>query len=224
MNYNPIRMPEYVASLCRSFMLILLLQCFFIVPELTAQEGFGIKDIELGIGISPLGLSNEADFDSFVEFGGGVTFITRNPDNFMLRLSASHGISKSRPPLDFISEGDAAITRFDFFLLYGKYFYGGVGVGYYMFNHELSEDVDLAFQNVGMSAEESIGNSLAYSLKVGVKSDTKIGYFVEATVSLVSPELEATVTDLKTGNSNTRMEPYDLRIIQFFNLGLYYRF
>jgi len=195
-----------------------------VAQDAEPPDGFGVKNVEIGAGVSPLGLTDENDLDSFIEYGGFATFIMRNPDDFMLRLSASYGSSASNPPQEMLSKGKLNLTRFDAYLLYGRYFYGGVGIGYYMFDFALSSEVVDAFRQEGFAATETFSNSLAYSAKIGVKSESKLGYFVEATLTMFEPEVTSSVTDLRTGNSAVTKQPFTARLIQFFCAGILYRF
>jgi len=207
-----------------TIVLIAGLFLLYSTPSLSQNSSFGIKTTEIGLGLSPLGLSNENDLDSFIEYGGFITIVTRNPDDFMLSFAASNGFSKVNPPVEDLSAGPFSLTRLEVFLLYGRYVYGGLGVGYFMFDHSINDDAQQWFTDKGLSGEESVASSMAYSLKVGVKSSADFGYFVEATVSLTSTEVESTVVDLYTNNTATTTAPFDLRLIQFFKLGVFYRF
>jgi hypothetical protein len=193
-------------------------------PSAPDDAGFGIASYEIGLGILPLGLSTEDDLDVFTEFGGFVTLITRNPDNFMLRLSGSFGSSNVSTPTEYLSEGDVGLTRLEATLLYGDYIYGGVGIGYYMFTHSLGDAATQYYLERYQQAEESFGNSVAYTLRLGVRSEGTLGYYVEGVVSFTNPEVQTTVVDLPTGSSASLTEPLNLTIFHFFHVGIVYRF
>lgn len=188
------------------------------------NDGFGIDVIEVGASVAPLGLTNEDDIDAISEYGGYVMLISRNPDNLMLRISTTLGFSSVSSPPDVLSEGSFSMTRVDAFLLYGKYIYGGIGVGYYLITHELSADALNVYSKKGMEAEESIDDALGYSLKLGVKSKGTFGYFIESQLTILNTDANATITDLRTGNAASQSETLSLQVFHFFQVGLFYRF
>lgn len=193
-------------------------------PSIPDEPGFGVGGVEVGFGVAPLGLTSENDLDVLVEFGGFVSIVSRNPDGFILRFSGSYGTTNVNAPSELLSAGPVNITRFDASILYGSYFYGGLGIGYALLDHTLGDDALDVFAKRGQRAEESIDNAVYYIARVGVRSEGKVGYFVEGVFSLMEPQVHASVVDLPTGNTATTTWPMELNIIHFFHLGIAYRF
>ncbi|MAT40561.1 MAG: hypothetical protein CL946_13270 [Ectothiorhodospiraceae bacterium] len=194
-----------------------------LLPDVHAQDedGFGVRQYQIGIGIAPLGITDKNDLDSFIEYGASISAELTVPENLWVRLSMAYADSYVKSPPELLSEGDFNILRTDLFILYGGSLYGGIGIGYYSISHDLSQGAIEAFQDLGLEAEESVDNSLAFSLKAGVKSGGDIGYFIEATVSQVPATVTSTITDSKTGLSATAEPDYTITIASFFQIGIY---
>jgi outer membrane protein W len=155
-----------------------------------------------------------------VEGGTGFSVFLDFPLQKSLTILVNVGKYSSETKVDLMSEGDYSQLWIEGSLLFtGTQTklqpYGGGGVGYYIFDHELSSNVEYALSMLGLRGKEEINNVIGFHIRGGlnVELSPKVYLFGDVKYAFLKPKFEVKVTDISTFESVTYKEDVELNTL-----------
>ena len=151
-------------------------------------------------------------------FGGGVALVSENDNvagangyNIFLDVllpkqpSFKFALGKysSKTKVDVLSAGDFSMQWVEGSIIFSHSVsklqpYIGSGVGYYLFTHNLSEDLKSALLEQGLRAEENIQNKVGYNIQGGLNINLSqdLEFSADVKYVFIQPKLAVKVTSI----------------------------